>query len=500
MAPPQRFAEEGGASAAPWLVCGLRPIVLLCVLIVSSMSFNLGYDIGVMSGAKRLIAADLSLTSWEVSMLVGSLNLISGLGGLWSGFLADSIGRRATAALSSAVCTAAVLLMAAAPSFGLLMAGRVLDGLGIGSAFQIAPLYIAEMAPRRLRGRLCALSDLFINAGILSGYLVGWVLSGVPRAGVAWRVMVGIGALPSALVLCSIPYLPESPRYLVASGRVAQADAVLSRAYDDEEAAATLAMLRDEVGGGRARGDTWRALRSLCTESRGHRALVGVAMALAVAQQITGVEAAVYYTPETLEAAGVRDDTTLHLATVGVGFLKTAVIGIVAPLVDRYGRVPLLLASNLGIATAQALIGVSFAAGGVTWAALVGQLLFMASFSLGAGPCTMMLVSELLPLSVRGVGLGVATLLNRLASGTVATSFLSLNKALTPAGTFFAFSAAALAAAACTAFVPETRGRALEEIAHARRGSASLLRARTVAASPCSALAVRSASLADVAL
>ena len=115
MAPPQRLAEEGGASAAPWLVCGLRPIVLLCVLIVSSMSFNLGYDIGVMSGAKRLIAADLGLTSWEVSMLVGSLNLISGLGGLWSGFLADSIGRRATAALSSAVCTAAVLLMAGEP-------------------------------------------------------------------------------------------------------------------------------------------------------------------------------------------------------------------------------------------------------------------------------------------------------------------------------------------------------------------------------------------------
>jgi sugar porter (SP) family MFS transporter len=456
-----RASDEAAAPEA-----GIRPTVLLCLLIVASMSFNLGYDIGILSGAKRLIQDDLNLSDWQVSLLVGALNLVSAVGGLFSGQLADTLGRRRTVAISCAVCTGSVLMMAVAGSFSVLMLGRVLDGLGVGSAFQVAPLYIAEMAPKRLRGRLMSSFDLFINVGILAGYIVGWALSGL-RASVAWRLMVGVGALPSALVLCALPLLPESPRYLLAAGRADEAEAVLRRVYAPAEAQATLVLLQTEARclsqqQGAAAARLVRMLSGCSATGR----LVAVGMGVALLQQATGVEAAVYYTPETLERAGIRDEQTLLLATVGIGALKTAVIVVAAMLVDRFGRVPLMVASNAGITVAQTLIGASFALGGVTWMALLGQALFMGSFSIGVGPCAMMVAGEVCPLSVRGVALGGATFLNRCVSGTVAIVFISLTHALTPQGTFFMFAAIGAFATWFTwRFVPETKGRSLEEIA-----------------------------------
>ena len=149
----------------------LKPLVILCVLVAASFSFLLGYDIGIMSGAKRLVARDLSLSEVEVEVLVGILNIVSAFGGLASGRLADAVGRRLTVALACVVCIVGALLMAVAPSYSALMTGRVITGFGIGSSFQVSPLYIAEVAPKSVRGKLVSCFDLFINVGILIGYV-----------------------------------------------------------------------------------------------------------------------------------------------------------------------------------------------------------------------------------------------------------------------------------------------------------------------------------------
>jgi len=430
------------------------------------MSFNLGYDIGIMSGAKRLIEADLQLSDWQVSLLVGSLNLISGVGGLLSGQVADAIGRRRTILLSCVVCIAAPVLMAAAEDFNVLMMGRILAGIGIGSAFQISPLYIAEVAPKQIRGKLVSSFDLFINIGILGGYIGGWVLSGLPT-GVAWRAMLGLGALPPLLILLFLPWLLESPRYLLAKGREAEAEQVIRRIYSEAEAQATLSLLRAES----ERGKQPAGARAPLLPPPGvARKLLLVGLGVACCQQATGVEAAVYYTPETLEAAGIRGENLLHLATIVIGLVKVVFIALAAQLVDRLGRVPLLVISNVGIALAQFLIATSFAAASALGEytgllALLGQCLFMAAFSIGVGPCTMMVASECFPLQSRGLAMGVATFINRCTSGAVALSFLSLTTALTPSGTFYMFCGVALLAAGFTKrCVPETRGRSLEEL------------------------------------
>ena len=446
----------------------LKPLVILCVLVAASFSFLLGYDIGIMSGAKRLVARDLSLSEVEVEVLVGILNIVSAFGGLASGRLADAVGRRLTVALACVVCIVGALLMAVAPSYSALMTGRVITGFGIGSSFQVSPLYIAEVAPKSVRGKLVSFFDLFINVGILAGYVVGYVVGTMMLLDIstAWRLMLGLGAVPPLLILCTLPLMPESPRYLVASGQHERAAAVLQRLYAPHEARATMSLLRDECANTAILSPCAGLRQIVCPPPGPSRSLIVAGLAAACLQQATGVEAAVYYTPETLEAVGIKDEGALLLATVGVGCIKVAFIGVAALLVDRYGRVPLLLLSNFGIAVAQALLAASFCfQGGSVGLAVAGQCLFMAAFSIGSGPCSMMVASECFPLQVRGLAMGVATLLNRTISGVIALSFLSLTRALTPTGTFCLFAAIALGACAFIRHrVPETKGRALEEI------------------------------------
>ena len=330
------------------LVCGLRPAVILCVVCASCFSFLLGYDIGIMSGAKRLVARDMDLSTVQVELLVGSLNVISGFGGLFAGSLADSIGRRHTASLSCALTAFGSLLMAASGNYSILLSGRVITGLGVGGCFQVAPLYITEIAPKDVRGKLVSSFDLFINVGILFGFLAGYILQ--PRRGNPidildeddhtdltdlsnWRWMLGLGAVPPCLLLVGLLYMPESPRYLVAAGRERDALKVLRSLYVPSEAEATFAMLQDDAKLHRPL-PMWASVRRVLLPAAGaQRALIVAGMGVAFCQQATGVEAAVYYTPETLEAAGIRNESMLALATVGVGLIK---VGAVTALQRRF--------------------------------------------------------------------------------------------------------------------------------------------------------------------
>ena len=192
---------------------------------------------------------DLGLATEQVEVLVGSLNLVSGFGGLAAGRLADGVGRRRTGALACVLTLLGSLGMAVSGSFAALLVGRVVCGLGVGGCFQVAPLYVAEVAPKRVRGALISSFDLFINIGILAGYVVGWAL-GLGGEASAWRLMLGLGAAPPALILCGLWWMPESPRWLVAAGAPERAAAVLHTIYEPTEAAETFAELQHEDSGG----------------------------------------------------------------------------------------------------------------------------------------------------------------------------------------------------------------------------------------------------------
>jgi len=398
--------------------CGVGPDVILSVLVASNVAMLLGYDIGVMSGAKRVMQRDLLLSDRQVETLVGSLNLVSAGGGLLSGTLADSrLGRRGTVAFACIMSVAGSAVMAFAPraqGFEVLMVGRVLCGVAVGAGIMIAPLYISELSPKALRGTLVSFFEVAINVGILLGYVAGWAFRTLPDD-TSWRWMMGVGGVPPALILLCLCIMPESPRWLLARGREDEARSVLSGICKPEEAKEALSAMKEDIKAPQL--SLCEAAGELLCPPPGLRVLLLAGLGNAFFQQASGVEAAVYYTPEVLESAGFVDEDALLLATVGVGLVKVTVIFIPLLLLDRVGRRPLLIISNVGICLAQLLISMSFlfgpdnSSGGnepepepepaaevpplAKWLAVGGQCAFVASFSLGVGPLAHVLSSEL---------------------------------------------------------------------------------------------------------
>lgn len=192
-----------------------------------------GADIGVMSGAVIFIKKDLNITSVQVEILVGCLNVCSLFGSLASGKTSDWIGRRYTIMVAAATFLIGAILMGLAPSFPFLMAGRVVAGIGVGYSLMISPVYVAELSPALTRGFLTSLPEVFISVGILIGYISNYALSGLP-SDTSWRLMLGLAAFPAIVVALGVLAMPESPRWLVMKGKIEEAKKVLIRTSEDK--------------------------------------------------------------------------------------------------------------------------------------------------------------------------------------------------------------------------------------------------------------------------
>ncbi|CAO1943566.1 unnamed protein product [Urochloa humidicola] len=448
-----------------------RRYVFACSVFASLNHVLLGYDVGVMSGCIIFIQKDLHITEVQQEVLVGCLSFISLLGSLAAGRTSDAIGRKWTIGLAAAVFQAGAAIMTFAPSFAALMAGQLLAGIGIGIGIMVAPVYISEISPAALRGTLASLPEIFISFGILLGYVSNLAFSGLPGH-LNWRVMLGAGILPSISIAFVLLLIPESPRWLVMQGRLADARAVLARVSDGEEEARErlaeieAAAARATAGSGRA---AWREL--LLRPSPVVRRMLVTGLGVQFFQQATGIDALVYYSPTIFRDSGMTTESQLLAATVAVGFSKVAFIVIAIALVDRVGRKPLLYASTVGITACLAVLAASLSlslpggGGAAVAVAVLAVCGFVAFFSVGIGPINMVLSSEIFPLRLRAQAVAVGFALNRTASGGVAMSFLSICRAVTVAGAFAAFAAvSAMSVVFVHLFVPETSGKTLEEI------------------------------------
>ncbi|KAK3141131.1 hypothetical protein QOZ80_4BG0329930 [Eleusine coracana subsp. coracana] len=446
-----------------------RRYVIACSVFASLNHVLLGYDVGVMSGCIIFIQKDLHITEVQQEVLVGCLSFISLLGSIAAGRTSDVIGRKWTIGLAAAVFQAGAAVMTFAPSFAMLMTGRLLAGIGIGIGIMVAPVYISEITPATLRGSMASFPEIFISLGILLGYVSNLIFSGLPDH-INWRVMLAAGILPSVFIGFVLMVIPESPRWLVLQNRTVEARVVLVKVTDsEEEAQERLAEIEEAASGNKKAA--WREL--VIRPSPVIRRMLITGVGVQVFQQATGIDALVYYSPTIFKNAGVTTERQLLAATVAVGLTKTAFIVIAILLVDRVGRKPLLYVSTVGITACLAVLAASLSMlqrGALPSGAAVGLAIltvcgFVAFFSVGIGPINMVLSSEIFPLRLRAQAVGIGFALNRMTSGAVAMSFLSICNAVSVAGAFTGFAVvSALSVAFVHLLVPETSGKTLEQI------------------------------------
>ncbi|KAI7742131.1 hypothetical protein M8C21_003535 [Ambrosia artemisiifolia] len=489
-----RKSEENGVSGKskdqvitdfdPPKPAKMNKYAFACSLLASMTSVLLGYDIGVMSGAQKYIQRDLKVSDGQIEILVGILNLYSLVGSAAAGRTSDWIGRRYTIVLAGAIFFLGAILMGFATNYAFLMVGRFVAGIGVGYALMIAPVYTAEVSPASARGFLSSFPEVFINAGILLGYVSNFGFSKLPLH-LGWRFMLGVGAIPSIFLAIGVLGMPESPRWLVMQGRLGDAKRVLDRTSDSlEESKLRLADIKEAAGipedcnedvvqvSKRSHGEgIWKELLIHPTPTVRH--ILIAAVGIHFFQQSSGIDAVVLYSPRIFEKAGIVKDTPQLLATIAVGFVKTIFILVATFFLDKIGRRPLLLASVGGMIVSLTSLGfaltiIDHSDHKITWAialCFVGILSYVAFFSIGMGPITWVYSSEIFPLRLRAQGCSMAVAMNRVVSGVIGMTFISLYKAVSIGGAFFVFTGvAAVGFVFFYTLFPETQGKNLEEV------------------------------------
>jgi sugar porter (SP) family MFS transporter len=399
----------------------------------------------------------------------GTLNIFAALGALIAAKIADGpLGRRGCLACSAASYLFGVCVSAVALDWYMVAAGRALCGIAVGLSFSSGGLYLTEIAPAHLRGMLGSLYDLGIDLGIVLGSLVGYVAMATDTAlfGSRWRFMVGFGAAMPAFVLMAVPFLPESPRWLLANCHPEEARETLLRLYGSTAQVdkAALEFQQVEVKGGDMA--TWRDFFfELRTDTGSVRKTLLLVMALGILQQATGSESILSYCHVFLREAGMTSPLALGLGFIFVGLSKLA--GNFFPLLfsDTYGRLPFLRASSVGVAGALFALIIVCNSGTHGVAEVVLMCIFLFFFSLGIGTLLWVIVPELLPFRWRARGLAAVVILNRLTSATVTLTALSIIKLVQVTGFFTLYLGFAVVSLMVTfMMLPETAGRSLESI------------------------------------
>jgi len=446
----------------------LRAVILI-TFVTAVGGFLFGFDNGAISGSAGFIQDRFGLGPAGLGWVTSSIIVGCVIGVIVAGRVSDAIGRKKVLLGTALIFTVGAVLEALAPSAGALVAARVLVGVGIGVETTIAPLYIAEVAPARLRGRLVSFNQLFNTIGNLAIFTVSAVVSHANTAAwntdQGWRWIFAAGVVPAALFVCLLYLVPESPRWLAKKGRDDAALAVLARITDSAGAAtAQLGVIRASLA-----GETRTGLRELWVP--GLRKALVIGFGVAFFQQITGINAIFYYAPEVFQAAGLGTDGAM-MSTVLVGVVLVAATLVSMWLIDKVGRRSLLLFGATCMTVALAAVGYLFrdpAQYSVLLVALV--LAYVAVFAVSFGTVAYVVISEIFPTHVRGLAASIATFALWGGNFLVSQLFPVLTAGIGSSSTFFIFAGTSLLALIFTyTLVPETKGRTLEELSGALGG------------------------------
>ncbi|NND60462.1 MAG: sugar porter family MFS transporter [Gammaproteobacteria bacterium] len=497
--------------------------------IVALGGFLMGFDASVISGVVGFIETEFALSKLQVGWAVASLTLTATLGMLVSGPLSDRYGRRSVLQWAALLFLLSAIASALAPGFWTLVAARMLGGLGVGAALIVAPMYIAELSPAAVRGRMVSINQLNIVIGISAAFFSNYLILRLGQSGGSvveqlslgvsgWRWMLGAEALPALVYLGALRFVPESPRWLSMHGRDDEALAILARATDPVAARAALDAIPGEATN--KQQGRWHELFAPAM-----RTVLLIGIAIAVVQQITGINAVFFYAPMIFEQSGIGTNAAFMQAVL-VGLTNLVFTVVAMMLIDRIGRRPLLLAGLTGITVSMLVLAWGFSSavyqlpgenvaelpasivqplqtqlGNTSFDSdrefrnavvaiigieeyrqhrsaliaasaqlnpmviLVGILGFVASFAVSLGPVMWVLFSELYPNRLRGLAVSFVGLINSGVSFTVQLVFPWELENLGNATTFLLFAIFAILGLVFVATkVPETRGRTLEQL------------------------------------
>ncbi|WP_207435927.1 sugar porter family MFS transporter [Sabulibacter ruber] len=430
-----------------------------------------GFDMAVISGVLPFVKTQFVLSAAEEGWFVSSALVGCILGVAFSGELSDRWGRKAMLTLSALLFLLSAIGTAGAPNFTLLVLARMLGGIGVGVASNVAPLYISEIAPAAVRGRLVTFYQLAITVGILAAYLTNAGLLSISLSQGAtglgnlmdylvleevWRGMFGLGAVPAVLFLAGLLFVPESPRWLVQKNRIEEGTRVLAKISSKAEAQADVSNIiktsNQETG-------SYKELFS--TKLR--KPLV-IGLLLPVFSQFSGINAVIYYGPRILNDAGI-DLSNALIGQIIFGLANLVFTLIAIWKVDRLGRRPLYLVGSIGAALSLLFTGFSFYTGSTGFSLLLSIIVFLACFAFSIGPLKFVIAAEIFPNKIRGRAMALSIMAMWIADTIVGQVTPILLAWVGAAMAFWFFAAFCLCAFwVVLKLVPETKGKSLEEI------------------------------------
>ncbi len=461
-----------------------KAIVIVIAAIASTGGLLFGFDTGVISGALPFLKQSWNLTSGQQEWITTAALIGAVLGALLSGRLTDIFGRKKVILVAAVIFAAGSLLTGAASSPTFLALARIVLGIAIGVSSFTVPLYIAEISPTKTRGAMVSSFQLMITIGIVASYFSDLAFANELND-FSWRWMFYVGVFPAIILFVGMLFLPESPRFLLGKGKEAEGKRVLQMVEEPALFELAFEKLKEEI---RFDKDTKASFKDIF---RPHlRTALFIAIGIMFVQQFVGINTVIYYAPTIFIIAGFSGAKAAIAATVSVGIVNVLATIVAMFLIDKIGRRKLYFIGLVGMGVSLLSLGFFFLfkdslGDNLRYITVALVLVYIIFFAISLGPLGWLIISEIFPLKVRGVGMSIGSLANWLFNAVVTFTFLKVAWAFTPAGleivnkttdgtithdpnpagAFFLYAAISIVGIIWgIRYIPETKGVTLEEI------------------------------------